>query len=123
MSVYREIDSLFTASPTGGLQLALDYQAVVSSIDNILRTFPGERVMLPTFGSDIGNILFANIDDMLADQISDEIKIAINTWDPRVQVIAVDITPNPDYHFLSVKVSFKILGIDAVYNYQGSLFR
>jgi phage baseplate assembly protein W len=122
MATWREIDSKFVGTPKGGLLLALDFQAVVSSIDNILRTRKGERVMLPEFGSDLGDILFENIDDTFAEHITDSIKQAIETWDPRVTVSSIRIQPNYDQHYMAVFLQFTIKGITTSYTYEGKLF-
>lgn len=121
MPTYLEIDSSFSSVPSGGLLLALDYAAVASSIDNILRTMRGERVMLPEFGSDIDGVLFDNIDEMMADRISDSIKESITVWDPRVTVVGVTMTPNYDSHYMEVQVQFRILGIQQTFTYIGTI--
>ena len=121
MSVYIEINEQFIPADSGGLLLVLDYEAVKSSIDNILRTSKGERVMLPEFGSGLGNILFDTIDANIADSLADEIKEAINTWDPRVIVKSINIKPDVDQHYMGVFIEFQIAGITTPYTYSGTL--
>ena len=121
MSVFSEIDSKFIWIPVSGLLLALDYDAVKSSIDNILRTNKGERVMLPAFGSDLTGVLWETIDDTVADLLSDQIKDAITTWDPRVTINSIVLTPDYDNHLMKVSLAFQIVGIVSPYTYEGVL--
>ena len=57
-----------------------DLDLVESSIYQILNTYPGERVHLPTFGSRLKLLVFEPLDEFLGIQIKEEIKNAINDW-------------------------------------------
>ena len=101
----------------GSIKKVINIEAVKTSIDNILRTPKGTRVMLRDFGSDLKSMLFENIDDSLTDLIENEIKEAIDTWDNRVIVNAVDFKTDADRNQVTVLVKFAVRGYDKVFSH------
>ena len=101
----------------GSIKKVINVEAVKTSIDNILRTPRGTRVMLRDFGSDLKSMLFENMDDSLISRIEDEIKEAITTWDNRVIVNAIDFKADADRNQLSILVKFAILGYDKIFSF------
>jgi len=101
----------------GSIKKVINIEAVKTSIDNILRTPKGTRVMLRDFGSDLKSMLFENIDDSLTDLIENEIKEAIATWDNRVIVNAVDFKTDADRNQVTVLVKFAVRGYDKVFSH------
>jgi phage baseplate assembly protein W len=55
----------------------------------ILGTIPGERVMLPTFGSRLPLLLFEPNDVILVQQVREETAQAVQRWDPSIVVVGV----------------------------------
>ncbi len=115
--VWSDLDHRLIVDAQGTLKKVINEDSVATSIDNILRTRKGERVMLPEFGSSLHNILFENISDALLDSIADDIRIAINTWDDRVIVNSVDFQQRPDRNFIGIKMFFTIRGYDQVFEH------
>jgi hypothetical protein len=66
--------------------------------------------MLPSFGSNLGNMLFENIDDTLMKFIAHDVKESIETWDNRVSVEQVQAVTDPDRSSVSIVVKFRIRG-------------
>ena len=60
-----------------------------SSITMILGTNPGERVMLPEFGSRLQWLLFEPNDQILVAQLREETAGALQQWDPYITVVGV----------------------------------
>lgn len=60
-----------------------------TSIQMILGTIPGERLMLPEFGSRLNQLIFEPNDAQLQAQVIEETKGALSKWDPFLQVINV----------------------------------
>lgn len=71
-----------------------DEDVIRTSIEMILLTTPGERVMIPEFGSDLQALLFEPSDDVLAIALRAAIQEAINEWEDRAQVSSVEIIPD-----------------------------
>lgn len=67
-----------------------------TSIQMILGTVPGERLMLPEFGSRLNSLLFDPNDEQLQAQVIEETKAALGRWDPFLQVINVLVEQQDD---------------------------
>jgi len=101
----------------GALKKVINVESVRTSIDNILGTFQGERIMLPEFGSNLRGFLFEPINQRLVNRLSNEIKDKIEIWDNRVEVIGVDFKTDPDNNYISITVSFNIRSYTETFNY------
>ena len=75
-------------------------------------TTPGEKIFDPDFGSNIGEILFENIDEITAVSIKEEIQNSLENYEPRVELIDVDVRPNYDMNQFDVIISYRIIGVD-----------
>jgi hypothetical protein len=60
-----------------------------TSLLMILGTHPGERLMLPEFGSRLHELVFEPGDALTCEQIKHETASALQRWDPYVTVLAV----------------------------------
>ena len=65
----------------------------------------------PDFGSSVSEILFENVDDITAVSIQDEIKFFKN-YEPRVELIDVNVDPNFDENQFDVLITYRIVGVD-----------
>jgi len=113
--VWSDLDHRFTTDAQGSLKKVTDIDSVRTSIDNILRTFQGERVMLPSFASRMKDLVFDPISDRLSRKAASEIKRVIEFWDDRVTVAAVDYNANPDRNFVSLNIHFVLRGYSEEY--------
>ncbi len=100
-----------------------DVEAVYQSINNILTTNIGERLMNPEFGSNLQNLLMEPIDKLTTSQIYVSVVHAIKRWDQRIILIQAKshvkaISEEDRYEIVLV---FRIKGVDnQVFNYVGS---
>ena len=79
----------------GHIALVSNDTELEQSIRIILATQPGERVMRPTFGCRLHELVFMpnNMDTAIrAQEYVDE---ALGMWEPRVEVQRVEVRPNP----------------------------
>ena len=88
--------------------------AIARSIRNLVLTLPGERFFNQNLGSRVSQSLFENISDVSASVIQDEIRNTIENYDPRVDLIGVDVSPNDEYNEFNVTIRYYIIGIDAL---------
>ena len=76
---------------SGGMALSSGVEDVQEAIALILGTAPGERPMRPEFGCGIHNYIFESIDGYALGRIELEIREALDRWEPRVEVLDVDV--------------------------------
>lgn len=60
----------------------------------ILRTAPGERVMLPDFGCRLNELVFAAPNATTVSLVQLYVKQALDRWEPRVQLSGVEVEPS-----------------------------
>ena len=81
--------------PRGGLALAHEDEDVREAISVILGTAPGERPMRPEFGCGIHDYVFDSIDAYLVGRLEQEVRRALDRWEPRIDVVSVDLSMEP----------------------------
>jgi phage baseplate assembly protein W len=76
---------------TGSIALVRGSREIEESIRLILSTAPGERPMRPAFGCGIDAFVFAPADSGTAGLIAEEVRRALDFWEPRIIVNDVNI--------------------------------
>jgi phage baseplate assembly protein W len=74
----------------GGLALVSGDEDVSEAITLILGTAPGERPMRPEFGCGIHDYVFEAIDAYTIGRLDYEIRVALDRWEPRIDVLDID---------------------------------
>ena len=111
---FKDISMTFQANPLNLDLIGLKNEnAIARSVRNIVFTLPGEKFFDENFGSRISASLFENIDDITANVISDEITQSIERYEPRVDLINVEVFPNFDNNAFDVLIIYDIIGADA----------
>jgi uncharacterized protein len=82
-------------SPQGGIQLSEAEVNLEESIIIILRTGLGERVYRPNFGSRLAELAFEPLNVQTLLLIRMYVEEAIESWEPRVDLIEVRTDPDP----------------------------
>jgi uncharacterized protein len=73
----------------GGIALARAEQDIDQAIQIILGTAPGERPMRPEFGCGVHDFVFDTIDANTIGRMEDAIRVALQRWEPRIEVDAL----------------------------------
>ena len=94
---FKDISMSFKFNPLSGDLITLKNEnAIAKAVRNIILTSPGEKFFDPDFGSSVSEIMFENVDDITAVSIEDEIKSCLDNYEPRVEIINVNVEPNFD---------------------------
>jgi phage baseplate assembly protein W len=105
----------FQASPLNNDLIAIKNEtAIARSIRNLVLTSPGERFFDEDLGCRVSRVLFENVDGMTASVIREEIESVINRYEPRVELIDVDVNPDFDNNEFNVTIRYYIVGIDVL---------
>jgi len=81
-----------TKHPLGLLRSQKGANQVKSDLLALLLTEPGERVMLPNFGTPLKQFFFEQNDSVIVERVREVIASSIRTWEPRIAVTAIDVT-------------------------------
>ena len=112
---FKDLSMSFQVNPLNYDLIALKNEsAIARSVRNLVLTQPGERFFNENLGSSISASLFENMDEMSASVIRDEIRSTISNYEPRVQLINVNVSPNYDTNEFNVTIQYKIIGIDVL---------
>ena len=110
---FKDISMSFQVNPLNSDLIGLKNEnAIARSVRNIVFTLPGEKFFDENFGSRISATLFENIDDISAGLINDEIRQSINRYEPRVELIDVEVSPDFDNNSFDVLIVYHIIGAD-----------
>ena len=120
-TVWSDLDHRLIPDALGNIKTVINVDAVMTSIDNILRTYPGERVMLPEFASSLHGIVFENTNKTLLDYLSRDLKDTIERWDDRIIIQGIKFYSNPDLGEISLTISFGIRGSGQMFQYTKSI--
>ncbi|MGP3690555.1 GPW/gp25 family protein [Streptomyces sp. IBSNAI002] len=76
-------------SPTGGIALVRRETELEQAMKIILSTYPGERPMRPGFGCRLRDYVFRDTGPQTMAMLSEEVRTALITWEPRVDIHSV----------------------------------
>jgi hypothetical protein len=65
------------------------------SLRILLGTAQGERIMLPGYGCDLWQSVFRDLTTTLATELKDMVQQAIVLWEPRIDVLSIDVSTDP----------------------------
>jgi phage baseplate assembly protein W len=112
---FKDLSMSFQVNPLNYDIIAVKNETAISrSIRNLIFTLRGERFFNPSLGSGVSKLLFENIDEITASILKDEIKSTIDIYEPRVDLISVDVYPNYDNNEFYATITYNIVGIDVL---------
>jgi uncharacterized protein len=101
----------------GNVNLSFYEKSLSESIDLILRTSKGERVMRPDFGCEINDMVFAPNNSNTRSLICHYIEEALVKWEPRIVLEKVEAFPNEDDQTrIDITINYKIRSINSAFN-------
>ena len=110
---YKDINITFKKHPvTNDIVVSKDASAIKQAIVNLLLTNKGERLMNPTYGSDIRKYLFEPLDYGTSYLIKGNIESTISKFEPRISVLRISCKPNYDDNGFDVEMTYRIQGTD-----------
>ena len=119
-----DIDLNFTPKATSGdIFKKTQLSAVKQSIKNLLMTNRLEKPFVANFGANITGMLFELADGESDYFLKKDIVSTIQIFEPRVQVLNLDVKVDPDYNRLCVKLEFKIRNTNEVAEFSTTLRR
>ena len=100
-----------------GVEMVSDEENVRKSIQIILQTITGERVMLPTFGCNLQPFVFEPMNVPNIAMIEKIVKDALTYHEPRIIVGELTSTPNQEQGLLEINIEYTIIVTNTRYNY------
>ncbi|MDD3779509.1 MAG: GPW/gp25 family protein [Proteiniphilum sp.] len=86
-----------------------DEEDIRSSLQILLSTRPGERIMVPGYGCNLDELLFSPLNLTIKTYIVDLIRTAILYYEPRIDVNKIEIDPTDEFHgVLLIQIEYTI---------------
>lgn len=112
---YVDLDLSFTAKESGELYKKFDAAAVKQAVKTLISTNRFEKPFQPNFGADIRGMLFELVNDpYVALEIKEKIKEVVRIYEPRIEIIEIDVNEKRDLNTLSVIFTFKVINSDEI---------
>lgn len=107
---FSDLDFNFTAHPvTGDIVRRFDESAVKNSLKNLILTSNYERPFHSEIGSPIKRLLFEPATPMLQVMLQKAISDTVNNFEPRVELLNVDVVVSEDTYEVYVSIEFRIV--------------
>ncbi len=120
---YLDIDLTFAKRPSGDVYKKKDAAAVKQSIKNLLLTDFYEKPFQPFYGANLRAMLFELADDDTEDEVEENIRNAINKYEPRAEILTITVNVLPDQNDMRVSVYFKIINTQETVTFTTNLSR
>ena len=78
-------------SSNGTVEMLEQEADIASSLEVLLQTVRGERVMLPQYGCNLDELIFENLDTRMKTLMTDKIESAILYHEPRIELEKVTL--------------------------------
>lgn len=98
-------------------------QSIINSVKKILKTNNFEVPYAPYFGANIYRYLFEPFTPTTEMEIKNEIKFAIEAFEPRVELLDVVVNGDPDRNALDITVTVSIINNPAPITISTTLVR
>ncbi|MDB5157314.1 MAG: hypothetical protein JWR50_2021 [Mucilaginibacter sp.] len=102
----------------GKVEMLVDEADIESSLTILFTTKLGERIMQPTYGCDMQNIVFEAVNLTLKTYLKDLIETAILYFEPRITLNNTEIDSSRDSEgLLLIKLDYTVRTTNSRYNY------
>ena len=121
---YSDFNHTFLPHPnTGQISRKVNVDAVKLALRNLILTNKYERLRNPEFGTNIRRFLFETYDGFIEEELKSEITRAVETFEPRVKLIEVDVQTQPDDNSIFINIEFAIVSSQNTDNLELVLYR
>ena len=120
---YSDIDLLFERKPSGDIYRKTDADAVKQSVKNIVSTNRYEKPFEIFYGANITGMLFELADAGMGTHVEDQVKSAIQDYEPRAKVLRINVFSNPDRNTLQVELLFRVTSTEQEVELQTTVSR
>lgn len=105
---YYGFNPPFFGGSAGILSRQENERLIKNDLLQLLLTLPGERVMLPTFGTALRSFVFEQFDDATLEMLRMNIINAISLNEGRVNLTSLTLSPDYDNHGLRISITFSL---------------
>ena len=97
----------------GAVAMSEADEDIDESLRILLGTYPGERLMHPTFGCRLRDYCFGDYGENTLARIKEEIERAISNFEPRVEIENIDTKMNLTEDVLEINIIYKVIATNS----------
>lgn len=101
----------------GGVALVSAEADIQQSLQILLSTGLGERVLQPTYGCDLTELLFEPLSPTVASNIKELVRVAILYHEPRIRLNALDLTLTDAQGVVLIEVDYTIISTNSRFSF------
>lgn len=102
----------------GGVELLEQEADIASSLEILLGTRVGERVMLPQFGCNLDELLFENLDTRMKTLMTDKIQSAILYHEARIKLEKVELNDSAELEgVVLIEIVYRVKATNSRFNF------
>jgi phage baseplate assembly protein W len=108
---FVDLDFSFTRHPiTNDVSKKVNEAAIIAAIKNLIMTRLYDRPFHPELSSQVHDMLFELLTPTTIETLKRTIYYVINNFEPRVEVLLIDVEDVSDFSEVRVTIVFKIIG-------------
>jgi phage baseplate assembly protein W len=113
---FVDLDLSFARHPiTSDVSKKINESAIVTAIKNLVLTRKYDRPFHPELSSQVGDLLFDQLTPETADSLKRTIYYVIQNFEPRAEVLLIDVEGMPEDTQVRVTIVFRLIGaVDTV---------
>jgi phage baseplate assembly protein W len=104
-------------SLAGGVAMLEEEIDIASSLEILLSTALGERVMFPQYGCNLDELVFENLDTRMKTLMADKVESAILYFEPRVLLERVVLTETANEGIVLIDVTYQVKSTNSRFNF------
>lgn len=107
----------FSLVPLGVAMLEQEAD-IASSLEVLLTTIPGERMLLPEFGCNLEELIFENLDTTTRTLLEDKVESAILYYEPRIELEKVSLDGSRELEgVVLIDVTYRVRTTNSRFNF------
>jgi phage baseplate assembly protein W len=97
----------------------LEHEAdIASSLEILLSTLPGERIMLPQYGCNLTELVFESLDTRMKTMMADKVESAILYHEPRIDLESVRLDDSRELEgVVLIEIIYRVKSTNSRFNF------
>jgi len=106
---------------SGAAEMVSGAEDIEQSLNILLSTSLGERVMQPRYGCDLNDYVFEALNSSMIGYLKDRVTNAILFYEPRIKAERIEVTASESFDLIegrfTISVEYSIPGTNSRFNY------
>jgi uncharacterized protein len=101
-----------------GVEMLEQEADIASSLEILLSTIPGERVMLPQYGCNLEELVFESLDTRMKTLMADKVESAILYHEPRIELEKVQLDDSRELEgVVLIEIVYRVRATNSRFNF------